>query len=156
MYKVWCVIVGIALFLPLWVLSQPSPYSAAGMMAAMRDKSRPLLIFYPQSPGERPLAASLIKQRALFDGHEAELKVRDVVLLFIPLLHDQESVTPSAWSGLRRQFQIDDLRFTVVLVGKDGGEKFRSHVPVKIEKLDALIDAMPMRQQEVRDGHHPE
>jgi hypothetical protein len=54
---------------------------------------------------------------------------------------------------LRRQFQVDDRRFTVVLLGKDGGEKFRSSKPVTIEKLDALIDAMPMRQQEVRDGH---
>jgi hypothetical protein len=154
MYKVCCVIVGIALFFPMWVLGQPSPDSAAGTLAAMRDKSRPLLIFYPQRPGERPLEPLLRKQRALFEGHEAELKDRDVVLLYIPYLGDHESITPNRWTGFRRQFQIDDRRFTVLLLGKDGGEKLRSHVPVTIEKLDALIDAMPMRQQEVRDGRH--
>jgi len=156
MYKVFCVIVGVLLFLPLWALGQPSPNSAAGILAAMRDKARPLLIFYPQIPGARPLVPALRRQRSLFDGHLAELKERDVVLVYIPLLNDYESVTPSAWTGLRRQFQVDDRKFTVVLLGKDGGEKFRSQVPVTIEKLDALIDAMPMRQQEMRDGHHTE
>lgn len=154
MYKACCVIIGLALFLPLW--AQPSPYSAVGTLAAMRDKSRPLLIFSSQAQGERPLGPLLTKQRSLFEGHEAELKDRDVVLLYVPSRNDQESVTSSMWSALRKQFQIDDRKFTVVLVGKDGGEKFRSHEPVTIEKLDALIDAMPMRQQEVRDGHHPE
>jgi len=156
MYKVCCVIAGVVLFLPLWVLAQPSPYSAAGTLAALRDKSRPLLIFYAQGSDEQLPGSMLRKQQALFEGHEAELKDRDVVLMYVPLQRNHESVTSGASSGLRKQFHIDDQRFTVVLVGKDGGEKFRSHEPVTIEKLDALIDAMPMRQQEVRDGHHPE
>jgi hypothetical protein len=122
----------------------------------MRDKSRPLLIFYPKNPGGRPLDRQLQRQLTLFDGHREDLKERDVAIMYIPPpLHD--GVTTSAlWVGLRKQFQIEDRKFAVVLVGKDGGEKFRSYVPVTIEKLDALIDAMPMRQQEVRDGHHPE
>jgi hypothetical protein len=37
-----------------------------------------------------------------------------------------------------------------VLVGKDGGEKFRSTEPVLAEKLFDLIVAMPMRRREVR------
>jgi len=154
MYKVCCVIVGLALFLPLWVLAQPSPYSSAASLAAMRDKSRPLLIFYPQNPGDRPPAASLRRQQALLKGHEAELKDRDVAIVYIPAPLRDESITATMWAGLRKQFQIDDRGFTVLLLGKDGEEKFRSRVPVTIEKLDALIDAMPMRQQEVRDGRH--
>jgi hypothetical protein len=156
MYKVFCVIAGVLLFLPLWVLGQPSPNSAAGKLAALKGNSRPLLIFYPQGPGERPLVPALSRQRALLDGHETELRERDVVLMYVPYLPDYESMAPSMWTGLRRQFQVDDRRFTVVLLGKDGGEKLRTHVPVTIEKLDALIDAMPMRQQEMRDGHHTE
>jgi hypothetical protein len=40
-----------------------------------------------------------------------------------------------------------------VLLGKDGGEKLRSRTPVTMERLNTLIDAMPMRQQEVQNGH---
>ena len=151
MYKVCCIIAGIALFLPLWVLAQSSPYHATETLAAMRDKSRPLLVFDTECIGARSLGPSLHEQRELFDRHEVDLKNRDVVLLYVPYSRSEGSV----WTGLRRQFRVDDRQFTVVLVGKDGGEKFRSHVPVTIEKLDALIDAMPMRQQEVRDELSP-
>lgn len=150
MYKVCCIIAGIALFLPLWVLAQPSPYPAE-TLAAMRDKSRPLLIFDTECAGASLLGPSLHEQRALFDRHEVDLKNHDVVLSYVPYSRFEGS----AWTSLRRQFHVDGRKFTVVLVGKDGGEKFRSHVPVTIEELDALIDAMPMRQQEVRDELSP-
>lgn len=155
MRKRICLVADLLLFAPLWVLAQPSPYSAAGTLAAMRGKFRPLVIFYPQYPGERPLGLLVNRQRDLFIGHEAELKDRQVEIMYVPLAHDFESITPGMWTGLRKQFHVNDRTFTVILLGKDGAEKFRSHVPVTIEKLDALIDAMPMRQQEVRDGHSP-
>ena len=41
-----------------------------------------------------------------------------------------------------------DGAFAAVLVGRDGGEKFRSSEPVPAEKLFGLIDAMPMRRRE--------
>ena len=40
--------------------------------------------------------------------------------------------------------------FTVILVGKDGGEKYRSDQPLSQKKLYAIIDAMPMRREEMR------
>lgn len=40
--------------------------------------------------------------------------------------------------------------FAVVLTGKDGGEKFRSTKPITLKDLYAIIDAMPMRRQEMR------
>jgi hypothetical protein len=46
--------------------------------------------------------------------------------------------------------RLDTAQFTVVLIGKDGSEKFRSHEPVGPAQLFALIDAMPMRQAELR------
>jgi hypothetical protein len=40
--------------------------------------------------------------------------------------------------------------FTIILTGKDGGEKYRSMKPITLKKLYAIIDAMPMRRQEIR------
>ena len=148
MYKVCCVIAGVILFLPLWALARRQTDPSADRLGAMRDKFRPLLVFYPAG-----LTSIVGEQRALLAGHDANLKERDVSVMFIPL-NSGSSTTRGALAEVRKQFQIDDESFTVVLVGKDGGEKFRSHKPVTIEKLDAVIDAMPMRQQEMRDGHH--
>jgi hypothetical protein len=46
--------------------------------------------------------------------------------------------------------RVEDGAFAAVLVGRDGGEKLRSAEPVPAEKLFDLIDAMPMRQREMR------
>lgn len=153
MYKVCCMIAGIVLFLPFWALAQRSTDPGGDLLAKMRDTSRPLLIFCPQQTDDMPGETLLARQRELFQGRKHELTERDVVLLFIPAVGGPVSGSESTWAGLRHKFKVDDHGFTVVLLGKDGGEKFRSHEPVTIEKLDALIDAMPMRQQEVRDGH---
>ena len=43
--------------------------------------------------------------------------------------------------------------FTVILVGKDGGDKLRSTKPLSLKTIFYTIDAMPMRQSEMR--RHP-
>jgi hypothetical protein len=39
-------------------------------------------------------------------------------------------------------------KFTVVLIGKDGGEKLRRSDEVDLGEIFSLIDSMPMRQRE--------
>lgn len=43
--------------------------------------------------------------------------------------------------------------FTVILVGKDSGDKLRDTKPLTLTKLYNTIDAMPMRQSEMKQ--HP-
>ena len=48
-------------------------------------------------------------------------------------------------------FGVDPRLFTVILVGLDGTEKFRSvGLPITANELFYLIDRMPMRQAELR------
>ena len=51
---------------------------------------------------------------------------------------------------LRREFDVSPGRFIVILVGKDGGVKLKRNTHIKLNDIFALIDAMPMRQQEMR------
>jgi Domain of unknown function (DUF4174) len=54
-------------------------------------------------------------------------------------------------NGLYKQYDIDvNTSFTVILIGKDGGEKYRSARPITSTQLFALIDAMPMRRSEMQ------
>ena len=39
--------------------------------------------------------------------------------------------------------------FTIILIGRDGGEKYRTNQLTTTTQLFALIDAMPMRKAEV-------
>ena len=43
--------------------------------------------------------------------------------------------------------------YSLLLVGKDGGEKRRELLPVSVHKIYAQIDGMPMRQREMRDDN---
>lgn len=53
-------------------------------------------------------------------------------------------------SNLLSQFGVASNQFTIILIGKDGGEKFRSLKPETTETLFATIDAMPMRKSEMK------
>ncbi len=63
------------------------------------------------------------------------------------LLHSNE-FDPD--SNLRSRFDVPDSDFYVLLIGKDGGVKYRDDSPLAREKLYSIIDAMPMRQAEMR------
>ncbi len=57
---------------------------------------------------------------------------------------------PEEAQSLRRRFKIRSEKLTVVLIGKDGGVKLVREGRVDLEAIFARIDAMPMRQQEMR------
>lgn len=51
--------------------------------------------------------------------------------------------------SLRKQLSAPPGQFMVILIGKDGGEKLRHH-RVELNEIFKIIDAMPMRQQEMK------
>ena len=51
---------------------------------------------------------------------------------------------------LSRKHNIKTGQLTVLLIGRDGGEKFRIHSPVTTKELFDIIDSMPMRQLEMK------
>ena len=90
--------------------------------------------------------------------HAAEARERDLVPVALP--YNNPSPTPAQFSAtdseaVRRHFHVAPGDFVVILVGKDGGAKLRSAKPLSMEKLIETIDAMPMRQEEMRSksGH---
>lgn len=63
---------------------------------------------------------------------------------------DVEIMSVKAGSPLLTQYEVKPSQFVIILIGKDGGEKFRSLKPETTETLFAIIDAMPMRQAELK------
>lgn len=136
----------------------PSPVVTT--MESLRDRYRPLLIF--ASSDNSPQLAEQIR---LLAAGAIELRERQVFVVLVleevgkhsdagsSKAHEFVSLKLKEATAVRRRFRADAGEFTALLVGKDGSEKFRTTAPVTIEKLDAVIDAMPMRQQEERNGH---
>jgi hypothetical protein len=116
-------------------------------LSRFRGRNRLLLIFAPSASDE-----GSERQRDFLKGHEAGFADRD--LMALRLFEDRadddagELATPAAARG---DFGVEDVRFTAVLVGRDGGVKFRSGEPVPATDLFARIDTMPMRRREMRE-----
>jgi hypothetical protein len=115
-----------------------------------RWKNRLLFLFSP-SPEDEAYQSLDQELRRNPDG------VRDRDLLVFRLLEqgpsfrDSQEISPQGGGNLRRRFGVSRGKFTVVLVGKDGGVKLRQSEPVTLAEIFALIDSMPMRQREMRE-----
>lgn len=94
-----------------------------------------LLVVFADEENDPRLAT----QRRLLGPVIAELRERDVLL--IEVVGDDP---------LREALGVPRTGFHALLVGKDGGVKLREPQPVRPQTLVALIDAMPMRQAELR------
>ncbi len=111
-------------------------------------QNRPLVV---SAPSEH--SADLARQTALLDPHFDALRERDMVVVTIVGQTVRSLIGPpvAAKAGaLRHHLGLDTHTFEVVLVGKDTGVKLRSNEPVSANELFSLIDAMPMRRQEMR------
>jgi hypothetical protein len=104
------------------------------------DDPRQVLIFYRPAAGE-----IYLQQVKEFDQHKVGLGERDIQLKKFKV--DTVKATVIA------DYKIDSNQdFTLILIGRDGGEKFRSNKFVKSEELFAIIDVMPMRRAEMKKG----
>ncbi len=121
---------------------------AVATLLQLRDQFRPVLIFAP-----RPDDPQMEIQIRTLQEHTAEARDRDLAVIAIPYGSPSPTrlqLTPQAGEAARRRFGVGPATFAVILLGKDGREKLRSARPVSVAKLAAVIDAMPMRQEEVR------
>jgi hypothetical protein len=122
--------------------------TAVQSMSNYKWKKRPLVVF-AESDGS-PLLA---EQRQIVSRYRSDLNKRDVVVVWVVgrTLSTELGPPPSSnATSLRARYNVADVEFRAVLVGKDGGEKLSSAKPLTAEKLFATIDAMPMRRDEMR------
>lgn len=120
----------------LLVASVAPAASEADPLARYRGTARVLVAVAPDIADP-----SLILQRRLFAAMGADARDRDLVFV--------EAVGRSG-EALGQALGCEPGAFMAVLVGKDGGAKLRSPIPLGGDRLVPVIDAMPMRQDEAR------
>jgi hypothetical protein len=118
------------------------------LLETYQRKNRVILVFAPSPENEH------YQQQLEHLSNEQEILERDLVLFHIfeeqDSLAGENRLSEKDSEELRQQLNVDKTNFAVVLFGKDGTEKQRWTEPVKSSELFALIDAMPMRKQEMR------
>ncbi len=126
-------------------------------LQAYRNKNRVLLVFAPNNHD-----AQYRRQTVLLDGKDAGLNERDIIRFYV-FAHTEGSYDTAHMMGrsneasvrrdfaaLRRRFTVTPTQFKVALIGKDGHTAYTSGRPLSSEQLFGLIDAMPMRREEMR------
>jgi len=78
------------------------------------------------------------RQVKLLDSVREEIKERSLIITVVPKRN-----------ALIGKYQVKRGEFVVILVGKDGSEKYRTNKLLQPAGLFAIIDAMPMRQEEI-------
>jgi hypothetical protein len=110
--------------------------ASAAPLDAYRGKARPVLVFGAAD------SSAFRKQIEAFNRASEGLRERDVVIIPVPDRSGQQ--------GLQSACHVAPGDFQVLLIGKDGGVKLRSGEAVAPEEIFGLVDAMPMRRQEMR------
>lgn len=135
----------------LLMLTQCSKADVGRLMEEYMWEKRVLLVFAPSENN-----ASLKSQNRMLAASKPGLAERDMVIWH--LIHDNyvsinRARRPNlATAPFYKYYKVNPNSYTVILLGKDGGEKLRKQSHVTSGELFSLIDAMPMRQQEMRSG----
>ncbi|MBD2452131.1 DUF4174 domain-containing protein [Nostoc sp. FACHB-152] len=118
-------------------------------LSSQKWQNRVLLVFAPSMNNR-----TYQQQMQLFNQHQNGFTERDLVLVQV-LATDKsyangQLIDESSAANLRNRFGVEQQNFRVILVGKDGGVKRQDTTPVQATPIFEQIDAMPMRQQEMR------
>jgi len=142
---------------PILVMAQPASDSVDFRLEAHQWEHRLVFVFVPSGADDVRAA-----QEEQVDGHDAGFRDRDLLLLTLRGAEegtlrtapgaDARELTPAAVERLYDRFDVPADAFRVVLVGKDGTEKRRDAEPVTARSIFDTIDAMPMRQREMRES----
>ena len=94
------------------------------------------------------------EQLQTLDAVREGLKERDLFIMKNfngnTIFAEEQLLSVGESRHLRKFYRLSPTAFTVLLIGKDGTVKLKSLDLIPIKKLFATIDAMPMRQAEMR------
>lgn len=121
--------------------AQPNT-SLQEQLAQFTWKKRVLLVIAPSATDEQ-----LLKQQEILNKQQADLQDRDMEVIYLA----QNTTQQRDKDYLMQNFNIRQSGFYSILIGKDGGEKLRSQIPMETSQLFDTIDAMPMRKQEMKN-----
>jgi hypothetical protein len=125
-----------------------SATAVADELGDYRWERRPLLVFAPTDSDPR-----LVETLGRIEARRCDFVSRDMVLGLVVTegnsTLDGQAINADESQRLRDRHAIGENAFSVVLIGKDGGEKLRVNEVPDLSVIYAVIDGMPMRGREM-------
>ena len=125
-----------------------SATAVAAELGDYRWTSRPLLLFAPTDSDPR-----LVETLSRIEASRCDFVGRDMVVGVVVTegnsTLDGQAVNADESQRLVNQYGIGGDAFSVLLIGKDGGEKLRVNEVPDLRSVYAVIDGMPMRSREM-------
>ncbi len=118
----------------------PAPPAA---LDALRWRKRVVVVFAP-APDDARLRYQVAELHRLTAGPDT----RDLQLVTVAGMRVEGAADAAA--ALRMRFHVVEGGFRTFLIGKDGHAAVRSSAPIPAEEIARTVDAMPMRQDEVK------
>lgn len=139
-----------ALVLIVLVMSTAFGSASAGAteLTDYRWERRPLLLFAPTATDPRLVDTLNRIEATRCDFVDRDMVIGQVVTDGSSTL-DGHVITAEESQRLMTRYAIGDDAFSVLLIGKDGGEKLRVDEVPDLRKIYAVIDGMSMRSREV-------
>lgn len=125
-----------------------APASAADLDDYLWEH-RPLLVFAP-TPNDPRLVETLNRIEATRCDFVERQMVAGVVVADGTGTFDGQPMQTGEPQRLSNVYGVGRDGFTVVLIGKDGGEKFRVDDVPDLQTFYAVVDGMPMRGREAQ------
>ena len=133
--------------LPILLLITNIPAYAI-QLADVEWQNRPLLLFAPNNTDMR-----LRHTIHILEKNRCELEDRDMILGLIVTIGNsslgKKPISQQYATDLHKTYGVESGQFAAILIGKDGGEKYRTNEIPDLDEIFALIDGMPMRQDEM-------
>lgn len=128
--------------------------AGAAELSDYRWTNRPLLVFAPTSSDPR-----LVETLTRIEASRCDFVARDMVIGLVVTegtsTLDGHVLSTDESQRLAHQYAIGENAFSVLLIGKDGGEKLRVNQVPDLQAVYAVVDGMPMRSREaVTDPSH--
>lgn len=131
------------------IFSTMVPFIAKGKLDRYNDKKRLLVVFTPDD-----IDPQFLLQLQEYNLHatgalERNICKIDIVAMTQEIFEDGQKESISYIDSIRK-LDILSNRFQVILVGEDGEIKKRWYTAIGMDEVFDAMDAMPMRQREIR------
>ncbi len=116
---------------------------------SFRNRSRVLIVFAPSANDSR-----FVRQESMLDNRDAGFIERDLVrIVGLETGQSRAGTKPMSVEAaglLREKFGVKAGAFRAILIGKDGHTAYSTARPLSANNLFGVIDAMPMRRDEMK------
>ncbi len=130
--------------------AQSGNVSAGNLEERLQDlqwQKRVLILYAPDKNN-----TLYVQQKKLLEAQRAGLAERDLVRIEL-FATEADAATKLFLEG---ELKASSNAFSLLLIGKDGGVKYRTTTAAPVEEIFDTVDAMPMRQSEMKKQRRPE